>query len=414
MGNYATLTVKNFDIAYNKSYIDPIYFTLFREMDREISQTLDDDEELWTTYQYTNSVKNIKLRLNIMGFTLGRTRDDFDKNKATTFESIEVYFDEEPDIQAFFKDNWNFDTWLASIKKIINSSQGIWELEKHINPLEDSFIYYIVKEYSDGDSLFGFNCSDIRYVIRGILEAFEDDDEFYLEYSDLVDGGYVGGEDKLCESALDSLAENYIANEKIIILTEGSTDISIIQRTMKILYPDVYDFYSFMDFNTPKAAGSASSLVSYVKAFIGSGIRNKVIALFDNDTAAKEAMSGLSKIKIPNNIKVLCYPNIDYTVNYPTLGPHGVISANINGLACSIELYLGREIITNPVTNEFYPVQWKGFSAALNQYQGEILNKDEILKNYFNFLDSQDPDLREGHDWEGMNKVLEVIFKSFE
>lgn len=41
-----------------------------------------------------------------------------------------------------------------------------------------------------------------------------------------------------------------------------------------------------MDYNTPKASGSSSLLVNYIKGFMGSGITNKVIALFDNDTVA--------------------------------------------------------------------------------------------------------------------------------
>ena len=52
-------------------------------------------------------------------------------------------------------------------------------------------------------------------------------------------------------------------------------------------------YYSFLDLNRHEPQGGAGHLVSVVKAFAGAGITNLIIALFDNDTAAREAVRAL-------------------------------------------------------------------------------------------------------------------------
>ena len=44
---------------------------------------------------------------------------------------------------------------------------------------------------------------------------------------------------------------------------------------------------------------------------------------------------------LPENIRVISYPNIQRANRYPTVGMNGkVVLDNVNGRACSIELYL--------------------------------------------------------------------------
>ena len=127
--------------------------------------------------------------------------------------------------------------------------------------------------------------------------------------------------------------------------------------------------------------------------------------MFDNDTAAEEAILALNKINIPPNIKVLRYPYLEMASNYPTIGPTGIEFTDINGLACSIELYLGRDILTNndeyDYPTKYIPVQWKGYSQSLRKYQGEILYKEQILKKYFNLLDLHAADAAPSEDENG-------------
>ena len=227
-----------------------------------------------------------------------------------------------------------------------------------------------------------------------------------IDYSDLVYGGWVEPKDNLCEEALNEIARDYIVNERIIILAEGSSDINIIKKTMEIRYPQYIDFYAFMDFKTFKTQGSASYLVKYVKAFISSGLRNKIIALFDNDLAAEESLKELDIRKLPKNIRILKYPYLEFAEHYPTIDESGkVIERNINGVACSIELYLGKDILFDAKTNRCSPVS----------SQGKLQDKNKIQKKYLNFLRkcSNNEDGCTEHDWSGMDLIIKSIFNAF-
>jgi len=218
---------------------------------------------------------------------------------------------------------------------------------------------------------------------------------------------------KVCESALELLSAEYSAYQKIIVLTEGSTDSFILDKSLQLLFPHLHGYYSFMDFGLSNAAGGANTLVNNLKAFIGAGISNRVLALFDNDTAARVSTKALQSIDIPNNIRVLHYPNLDFAENYPSIGPNGESEININGSACSIELYLGIDVLT--IDGKLSPIQWKGYDDSLKQYQGEIQNKKSIQKAFFDKLQqcTDDPKLIENTDWSSMRLIFQTIFNTF-
>lgn len=161
------------------------------------------------------------------------------------------------------------------------------------------------------------------------------------------------------------------------------------------------------------AAGGVGSLVATIKAFIGAGISNRVVAIFDNDTAALAARKQLDKLHIPENFRIICYPEIELAKNYPTLGPSGIIYMDVNGLACSIEMYFGEDILTQ--NGNLVPVQWKGYEASLDRYQGEILRKSDLQNAFFEKIDAcmKNPSIINTKDWSSIKLALRQIFLAF-
>jgi hypothetical protein len=86
---------------------------------------------------------------------------------------------------------------------------------------------------------------------------------------------------------------------------------------------------------------------------------------------------------------------------------------DVNGLAASIELYLGEDVLRQD--GQLVPVQWKGFNPILKQYQGEILEKDRIHKRFREKLSHLEdhPDFVNSGEWSGMRTVMEAIFSAF-
>ena len=62
---------------------------------------------------------------------------------------------------------------------------------------------------------------------------------------------------------------------------------------------------------------------------------------------------------------------------------------DINGMACSIELYLGRDILCEE-DGSLIPIQWIGYFENAGKYQGRILDKANCLKKFFDKMSDKD------------------------
>jgi hypothetical protein len=86
-------------------------------------------------------------------------------------------------------------------------------------------------------------------------------------------------------------------------------------------------------------------------------------------------------------------PDLDMARAYPTYGPEGESEADINGRSVSIELFLGRDVLT--FDGELAPVQWTSYVPSMKAYQGEVTRKADIQKRFrekVRMASSVDPD----------------------
>jgi hypothetical protein len=250
--------------------------------------------------------------------------------------------------------------------------------------------------------------------MRAAVEVGGDDLEVVYDLSELVNAEELDGDDDWCDWARRQTADEFMFTHKIIVLTEGSTDQWAIEGAIRLLYPHLGGYYSFMDFEGARAPGGAGPLVATIKAFVGAGIVNRIIALFDNDTAARSALRGLGKVKLPPNVRVLHYPEVEWARHYPTLGPQGVTEMDVNGLAGSLELYYGLDVLRQP-DESLTPVQWKGYDDALGQYQGEVMHKEEVQQRYREKLKTclEEPGATSRYDWTGMRAIIDRLRTAF-
>jgi hypothetical protein len=138
-----------------------------------------------------------------------------------------------------------------------------------------------------------------------------------------------------------------------------------------------------------------------------------MIALFDNDTATYEALSVLNEENLTANIKIIHLPNLKWAMDYPTLGPTGLVKADINKLACSMEFFMGKNLLIK--SGDYIPVQWTGYNSKLKRYQGEILYKKEIHNKFFKIIKKAEKMGVENvdHDWEQLKYLWETIFSVY-
>lgn len=67
--------------------------------------------------------------------------------------------------------------------------------------------------------------------------------------------------------------------------------------------------------------------------------------------------------------------------HYPSIGPQGKHTVDVNGKAASIELYLGKQNLID-AQGELIPVRWGGPAGKNGKYQGEVEGRSEIHKRF--------------------------------
>jgi hypothetical protein len=432
MGTYTDFTVAGFTVVSTKSAVAPELMTVFRESDRkqykrnvESGATLTGEaleathaDDIEDVVEYSCQVAMAIDRLNIMGFTLARAKREFNTGRSYEIDKYRSWMEDDPSHGSWaaelqFLQSFTFEQYLEALRTIvlekIYSYSVDGERKQFASPLQKHIV-----EGSD-EYLFGFFAEDARSVVRAVCEVAPRDQLVSQDVSQLVSGGYYGPDTEVCNEAIQALVAGHPKNSKQIILTEGSTDASILRRALELLYPHLSDYYSFLDFESTKSPGGAGHLVSLIKAFSATGITNKVIALFDNDTAATDARRALAAVSLPRNISIRAYPNLAMLRSYPTLGPSGNTELDVNGLAASIELYLGRDVLTQD-DGSLTPVQWKGYNETLGQYQGEVMRKAQLQQLFSKKADSAlaNSALLATGDWSGLSAIAQVIFTAFD
>lgn len=400
MGTYTTLYLDDFDLASSKSAVIPEVMTVFTESDRrsqwrrssdgEVIEVPTDDEDIEQEIEYVTTAGKATQRLDVMGFTLERCRREYEEIRLQELKGLRDAVKEDGGTGG-----WEDEFYAEEIEKYerltfdeyIKGFRHVFERRLHSYDLTDAqradlgaTELYILDDQHDEWHHFGFLCRDIRCFIRMALSVATADMLLHQDVAGLVSAGWVLEEDRIRDDAVRLLIERYPQNAPVIVLTEGSSDVEILSKSLVALFPHLVGYYTFFDFHGSRANGGATQLISAVKAFAAAGIANRVIAVLDNDTAAHESRRALRDVRLPENIAIVHYPARDWLRQYPTLGPSGDVSLDVNGKAASIELYLGRDVLS--VDGNLLPIQWAGYSQAMHAYQGEVTDKLGVVERW--------------------------------
>lgn len=424
MSSYCNLKLGNVEIGWSQNGYDPYLLSLFQESDKKItpstikeyyrSEDLSEEEQEGsvTIVQYRSTVRAIRDRLELMGYTQKVAEKGFNIGLEIAIKDYkECSINHDTDLfnsTIEVLQNLDLKKWCQAIRDINENNLN----QTHISDKKITLSPEVKLILENG--WFGFSGYDYRHFVRLLIDLYEDQDELIYDFTELAIGGWVDEADELVELLENEVSANYSAERRVIIATEGRTDSILLKRSLQLLYPHISDFYRFLDFEEAKIPGGAGALASMIKAFAGAGIINRVIALFDNDTAADSAIRPLQLVDLPDNIVILNYPSLDLAKNYPTIGPSGLVNMDINSLAGSLELYLGVDCLTDE-NGDLTPIQWKGYDTKLQKYQGEILNKDLVQDRYLEKLTRCETShkLLDEYDWSGIHLIVKSLISAF-
>lgn len=389
MGSYSQLTIADYPVfSLKNDFYHEILRLIFLPNDfiKEPRKYASRNKLVWgDAYEnekgtfrfkgYRQTVKVCKQRLEIYGMSLQKIKKVFPSIKKIALK--ENFYE-------FALSKVSFKQYLEEIKDILDKKEINYD-QLYTN-LRDSLI-------TDELGIPGQTLSSHLY---SILCCVPDDAIVEYDLTDVINGGWV----------TENIAKQ-IAIEKIILLTEGKTDVEFIRAALKKKYPTLYPYYHFIDFEEYKLESNASALVKLVTSLAASNINHPIIVLFDNDTTGIMEMNKLNSVRIGHNIKVIKLPDILLAKNYPTIGPTGEKKMNINGYACGIEMYLGKDILKS--NGNYIPVQWKGYNEKENKYQGEISDKQKVHDVFRNKIR-----LNTHFDMTELEMVLQLIFKAYQ
>ncbi|KAK0342303.1 HEPN/Toprim-associated domain-containing protein [Brevundimonas aurantiaca] len=382
MGSYCAIQFDDMEIVTAKSYVPDDYAALFQEGDRDRSHRSDDEPngEARATFRYKASRETILRRLSLLGATREVVVESFDR---WLKELRETWGD-------YAKDGWGHDVanaaqqltpaeWIRRVPEVLATRFAKDDFDRE--PIDE-----IDRQLRDdsGEGWLNFDGYGSLYSLRAMLEACVDVQWVTLDMTDLVDAGYYDSESPLALEARRSVFESYNPLTPTLILAEGSTDIAIFRATLPILYPELVDYFSFFNHAELSVDGGAVYLVKFLKAFAAANITNRMIAVFDNDTVGVHSFKQASALALPPNIIVTRLPDCETARHYPTVGPQGRHSMNVNGLAAGIELYLGAEALS--LNDELRPVRWTGYVAGADAYQGEVQGKTDVARAFLHGL----------------------------
>ncbi|CAH0356377.1 hypothetical protein SPH9361_04042 [Sphingobium sp. CECT 9361] len=340
---------------------------------------------------------NVRKRLEIQGYTAQLCRKLWEHGYREHLESIErmalTYEEHGLTEELAACRSWTYDSWQEDYFR----SASTRSIDALLGP--SGMLRY---EISDP-----FACLAIQ------IDALQPQ-AVWMDLTDLYEGEFDAS-----VSLTTNLAKRYSDDReedgpigKILILTEGKSDSKLLAAALAALYPEFCDIYDFVDFEGFKIEGGASPLARMVKAFAGVKQQIRILAVFDNDAAGHEAMMSLSRVQFPRNIRLMTLPDIPFARRYPTIGPEGLRPMDVNGSACSIELFLGKEALVI-ADRALSPVRWSQWNARAERYQGELDRKDAVATKFLELLQSGDSPRRLRKRFPEMHQLLQSIFRAF-
>ena len=404
MGSYCEIYFDKTEVCGAKSVVPDHFCALFQESDRVVRPSRDeDDESPDVVYEACRAV--VLSRLDLLGCTATVARERLMAWLAATRETWDEYradgaWAEET---AAALHSFSADEWYRRAPEVLatfySREDATDEIDRHMRD-------------RDGDGWLWFDGYGSLMSLRALLDACADVQSVTLDVTALIGGGWIEPDDRVCEDRRASAPLDPRPLATTVILAEGSSDIRILQRSLAALFPERADYFSFFNHAELSVDGGTGYLVKFLKAFAAARAPLRLIAVFDNDTAGRQAHRQAGALGLPDNMMVVALPDIELARRYPTIGPQGEHIIDINGKAASIEMYLGLAALTKD--GALRRVRWSGYNTAAGAYQGEVEGKAEVEAAFLRAVANCSDPVKARQAYPDLTEVWIAIFHAVE
>jgi hypothetical protein len=390
MGTEIDLKLGNLPVDWGKNYGFQNHSVLFNHNDLTEVPYFYADDVVEYKEGYSTQLSNVVGRLELMGYTVASA-------KAEYLGICEFNGDEEPPVP--------FDELKDAIAGInVSEVTGKWTKRDRNQP---QFVpKKILANLGHGEFFEGGKNPDYwdievllsRLSAYSKLRLFAENPNNLQQpviwgFTDLVESGWTTR-----EAVMAPLS----AEQKFLIVTEGSSDSKILQKALELLKPAIMDFFKFIDMEEGYPFSGTGNLYRFCQGLVSIGVLNRVLVIYDNDAEGVSKLEVTKKLALPHNMIAIKLPDIEKLARFPTIGPSGEAVEDINGKAAAIECYLDLE---HPKLARTPRVRWSSYVEALDCYQGALEGKTAYAKA---FLSLRSPS--SSYDFSKIIPVLESIY----
>ncbi|MBS4899543.1 MAG: hypothetical protein KHZ87_02115 [Clostridiales bacterium] len=390
MGSMITLGIGKMELDWGKNNVFNNHSCLFQKEDIKIVPYYYSDDDIEYKKGFSKNIMSVKRRLDLLGYSLHEIEELYNEElamfKQQLSSSIPINF------HNFYNTVINIDI------KNINMTSEEYDFDYDLGEYVRKCVIHEIKDlsnfpYYDAYDIGYFLENLDPYIILRILSENTNNHDLDViwRFEDVVENGWILEED---------IIPKLTTQEKILIVTEGSSDTDIIKKSINRLYSDIADFFDFIDMEQNYPFTGTGNLKNFVKGLSKINILNKILVILDNDTAGISVYNDIKTIDLPNNLNVITLPNYKDFDNFKCKGPQGDSLENINGKAVSIECFLDH----SSIDDEVY-VRWTGFNDKLIQYQGNIEPKNLLIKSFHQYY-------KQEYDFTKLKYLVDYILES--
>lgn len=358
---------------------------------------------------FARKLKDVLPRLDLLGYTLANAKAAYEnwartwaEDQADLADSLPGHSEPEP---------LPFDEFLAfavrySVSDLDNTYVDYDGQKRDGAPKgrfagDDALVERIPKDMDHDNtswserSYFGAAINVLHpYFMLQILgqNAANRETDVLWQYGPLVEAGWAQ------ESEFAGAARR---NETFLLATEGSSDAHILQHALKLLRPEVLDFFRFIDVSERHPFSGTGNLVKFAEGLAKIDVHNQIVFVFDNDAEGVEAHRRVLALNLPVNMRAMLLPDLEAFQTFPTRGPEGAGQADINGRGAAIECYLDHRLHHYPPPK----VVWTNFKPDLDAYHGALEHKESYAKA---FIALKAEDLA-SYDTAKITRVLDAV-----
>lgn len=367
MGSIITLGIDEFELDWGKNGISRDYSFIYQKADLTQEKYYYADEEIVVQEALSSPLSKIKKRLDLLGYTLKNIKKEYIEAAKEYSEGCDVKVP--LSFEQYFKILRNLDIDKIKVTELDLDWQDC-EFGKYfkkviarkLNILDINTWNIYVGEF--------FENLDPLITIRVLAENPKNHTRKIIwRFHDVLENGWIKKDDVLKEPK---------ESQKYLLVTEGTSDLFIIQKSLELLHPEIIDFFHFIDMQDNYPFTGCSNLYKFLLGLSKVRPINKIIAIFDNDIAGNKQFRLSEKAKLPDNIKIMKLPELNEFKKFPTIGPTGLKIKNINSTAVSIECFLDLEYKA-PVSPL---VRWTNFDKETALYQGSLEKKERYVRNF--------------------------------